>query len=44
MIDKKIGPSSKHDFPFDFPKLEKQALKYLKLEDEEALSQNKNRI
>ena len=23
MIDKKIGPSSKHDFPFDFPKLEK---------------------
>ena len=44
MIDKKIGPSSKHDFPFNFPKLEKQALKYLKLEDEEALSQNKNRI
>ena len=23
MIDKKIGPSSKHNFPFDFPKLEK---------------------
>ena len=44
MIDKKIGPSSKHLFSFDFAKLEKQALKYLKLEDDEAELEKKNRI
>lgn len=34
LIDTKIGPSSNEKYPFDFPKLEKQALKYLKLEEE----------
>ena len=43
-MDKKVGPSSKNEFPFDFAKMEKQALKYLKLEDDEAECQNKNRI
>ena len=34
MIDIKIGKSSSEKYPFDFDKLEKQALKYLKLEEE----------
>ena len=34
LIDIKIGASSNENYPFDFPKLEKQALKYLKIEEE----------
>ena len=34
LIETKIGPSSNEKYPFDFPKLEKQALTYLKLEEE----------
>ena len=34
LIDIKIGAASNEIYPFDFPKLEKQALKYLKIEEE----------
>ena len=34
IIDTKLGSSSKEKFPFDFAKFDKQALKYLKMEEE----------
>ena len=43
-IDQLLGPASKKDWPFNLSKLEKQALLYLKLEDDLATSENKNRI
>ena len=40
LIDTKIGASSNELYPFDFDKLERQAIKYLKLEEE--LNKTKN--
>ena len=43
-IDQLIGQSSKKEWPFNLNKLEKQALLYLKLEDDLATDENKNRM
>ena len=43
-IDQLLGKSSKKVWPFDLNKLEKQALLYLKLEDDLATDENKNRM
>jgi len=43
-IDQLIGESSKKEWPFNLDKLEKQALLYLKLEDDLATDENKNRM
>jgi len=39
LIDKKLGPSAAEVHRFDLALLEKQALKFLKLEDDLALNQ-----
>ena len=43
-IDQLIGESSRKEWPFNLEKLEKQALLYLKLEDDLATDENKNRM
>ena len=44
LLDKKVGPSSGCNFPFNYSKLEKQVIKYVKLEDDEAEREGRNRI
>ena len=43
-IENVLGAGSDKDWPFNLSKLEKQALLYLKLEDDLATDQNKNRM
>ena len=43
-IDNSLGTGSNRDWPFDLVKLEKQALLYLKLEDDLASDESKNRM
>ena len=43
-VDHLLGSSSNQDCPFNMVKLEKQALLYLKLEDDLATDENKNRM
>ena len=43
-IENSLGACSNKDWPFDIEKLEKQALIYLKLEDDLATDESKNRM
>ena len=43
-IDNLLGEGTNKDWPFNLDKLEKQALLYLKLEDDLATDENKNRM
>ena len=43
-IDTLLGEGTHKDWPFNLDKLEKQALLYLKLEDDLATDENKNRM